>query len=54
MVIPQLVILESTSYHTIREYPGDYVFTLRGALHMVVNEEFNVAEAINFINKSWK
>jgi hypothetical protein len=30
------------------------VFTFPEALHLVMNEGFNVAEAINFVNKAWK
>jgi hypothetical protein len=30
------------------------VFTFPEALHLVMNEGFNVAVAINFFNKAWK
>ena len=50
-VFPQLLTLEEIPYHTIRQGPGDYVFP--EALHMVSNEGFNVAEAINFVTKAW-
>ena len=53
-VFPQLLTLENIPYHTIRQCPGDYVFTFPEALHMVSNKGFNVAEAINFVTKAWK
>ena len=52
-VFRQLLTLEEIPCHTIRQGPGEYVFTFPEALHMVSNEGFNVAEAINFVTKAW-
>jgi hypothetical protein len=52
-VFPQLLTLEEIPFNTIKQGPGEYVFTFPGALHMVSNEGFNVAEAINFVTKAW-
>jgi hypothetical protein len=54
IVLPQLLTLHNIPYQTIRQDPGDYVFTFPEALHVVVNEGFNVAEALNYVNKGWK
>jgi hypothetical protein len=52
-VFPQLLTLEEIPFSTIKQGPGEYVFTFPGALHMVSNEGFNVAEAMNFVTKAW-
>lgn len=52
-MLPQILVKYGIPFHTLKQSPGDYVFTFPGAFHMVMNGGENFAEAINLINRKW-